>query len=129
MIDWRAALEQVAPVAGDKRMALAEAVRRFVQPGMTLNPVALQARPVAALYELICRFAGGDPRLELVSPSLSGNYLQLVGRKSSRGRCSPSRGRATRARATTKLQRRASSTPNGPSSGREAEALSSMENA
>lgn len=82
MSDWRQALQRVAPVVpppGDKRMPLAEAVRRFVRPGMKLNPVALQSRPVAALHELIRQFSGSQPDFELVSSSLSGNYLQLVG--------------------------------------------------
>ena len=46
---------------------------------MKLNPVALQSRPVAALHELIRQFSGSQPDFELVSSSLSGNYLQLVG--------------------------------------------------
>ena len=82
MSDWRQALQRVGPVvppAGDKRMPLAEAIRRFVRPGMKLNPVALQSRPVAALHQLIRHFAGSRPDFELVSSSLSGNYLQLVG--------------------------------------------------
>jgi acyl CoA:acetate/3-ketoacid CoA transferase alpha subunit/acyl CoA:acetate/3-ketoacid CoA transferase beta subunit len=60
-------------------MPLGEAIRRFVRPGMCLNPVSLQARPVAALHELIRQFHGRDPRFTFVSSSLSGNYLQLVG--------------------------------------------------
>jgi len=79
---WRQALERVAPVApaaGDKRMSLAEAIERFVRPGMKLNPVALQSRPVAALHALIRHFAGSQPDFEMMSSSLSGNYLQLVG--------------------------------------------------
>src|SRR5450759_1040310 len=62
----------------DKRLDLAEAVRRFVRPGMKLNPCSLQSRPVAALYELCRQFAGKRPQFEFISSSLSGNYLQLV---------------------------------------------------
>jgi acyl CoA:acetate/3-ketoacid CoA transferase alpha subunit/acyl CoA:acetate/3-ketoacid CoA transferase beta subunit len=79
---WREAAQRVASVAdpgGDKRMDLAQAVERFVRPGMTLNPVSLQSRPVAALHALMRRFAGRDPGFTFVSSSLSGNYLQLVG--------------------------------------------------
>jgi acyl CoA:acetate/3-ketoacid CoA transferase alpha subunit/acyl CoA:acetate/3-ketoacid CoA transferase beta subunit len=82
MNDWREAtrgIETVRASASDKRMALSEAIRRFVRPGMLLNPVALQSRPVAALYELMRQFAGKDPRFSLVSSSLSGNTLQLLG--------------------------------------------------
>jgi len=83
MSDWRRIVdERVGPVhapRADKRMALAEAIRRFVRPGMILNPVSLQARPVAALHELIRQFHGKRPRFTFVSSSLSGNYLQLVG--------------------------------------------------
>jgi acyl CoA:acetate/3-ketoacid CoA transferase alpha subunit len=62
----------------DKTMALAEAIRRFVRPGMKINPCSLQSRPVAALHELCRQFAGKDPGFEFISSSLSGNYLQLV---------------------------------------------------
>jgi acyl CoA:acetate/3-ketoacid CoA transferase alpha subunit/acyl CoA:acetate/3-ketoacid CoA transferase beta subunit len=62
----------------DKRMDLSEAVRRFVRPGMKINPCSLQSRPVAALQELCRQFAGEDPGFEFISSSLSGNYLQLV---------------------------------------------------
>lgn len=83
MIDWRKIVQDrissVHNPRADKRMALADAIRRFVQPGMCLNPVSLQARPVAALHELIRQFYGRDPRFRFVSSSLSGNYLQLVG--------------------------------------------------
>ncbi|MDB6100809.1 MAG: glutaconate CoA-transferase, subunit [Gammaproteobacteria bacterium] len=62
----------------DKRMDLAEALRRFVRPGMKINPVTMQSRPTAAMYELCRQFAGHKPGFEFVSASLSGNYLQLV---------------------------------------------------
>ncbi len=83
MSDWRRIVKQridtVHSPRADKRMALGDAIRRFVQPGMCLNPVSLQARPVAALHELIRQFHGRDPRFSFVSSSLSGNYLQLIG--------------------------------------------------
>jgi acyl CoA:acetate/3-ketoacid CoA transferase alpha subunit len=62
----------------DKRMGLAEAIARFVRPGMKINPCSLQSRPVAAVYELCRQFAGRNPEFEFISSSLSGNYLQLV---------------------------------------------------
>ena len=83
MSDWRKIVrDRIGPVHAphaDKRRALADAIRAFVRPGMCLNPVSLQARPVAALHELIRQFHGMHPRFTFVSSSLSGNYLQLVG--------------------------------------------------
>jgi acyl CoA:acetate/3-ketoacid CoA transferase alpha subunit/acyl CoA:acetate/3-ketoacid CoA transferase beta subunit len=79
---WReiveARLARPGVPGADKRMPLCEAIRRFVRPGMKLNPCSLQARPVAALHELCRQFAGREPGFEFVSSSLSGNYLQLV---------------------------------------------------
>lgn len=83
MSDWRQIVrDRIGPVHAphaDKRMALAEAIGRFVRPRMCINPVSLQARPVAALHELIRQFHGQSPRFTFVSSSLSGNYLQLLG--------------------------------------------------
>jgi acyl CoA:acetate/3-ketoacid CoA transferase alpha subunit/acyl CoA:acetate/3-ketoacid CoA transferase beta subunit len=62
----------------DKRMDLADALRRFVRPGMKINPVTMQSRPTAAMYELCRQFGGKRPGFEFVSSSLSGSYLQLV---------------------------------------------------
>jgi acyl CoA:acetate/3-ketoacid CoA transferase alpha subunit len=80
---WREQVEgtlgSVRTPAADKRMPLAEAIRRHVRPGMRLNPVSLQSRPVAALHELIRQFHGTSPGFEFISSSLSGNYLQLLG--------------------------------------------------
>ncbi|AMN46274.1 glutaconate CoA-transferase, subunit A [Steroidobacter denitrificans] len=64
--------------AADKRMDLAAAIRRFVRPGMKINPVTMQARPQAAMYELCRQFAGTRPGFEFVSSALSGSYLQLA---------------------------------------------------
>jgi len=79
---WRKLVDQkiaaVHETDRDKRMDLSDAIRRFVRPGMKLNPCSLQSRPVAALYELCRQFAGRDPGFEFISSSLSGNYLQLV---------------------------------------------------
>jgi acyl CoA:acetate/3-ketoacid CoA transferase alpha subunit len=62
----------------DKRMELSEAIRRFVKPGMSINPVMMQSRPTSALHELCRQFAGKDPGFEFISSSMSGNYLQLA---------------------------------------------------
>lgn len=82
MSSWRALasgpVAQLRESRRDKRMPPAEAVRRFVRPGQTLNPCSLQTRPVALLHEICRQFAGRDPRFDFVSSSLSGNYLQLL---------------------------------------------------
>jgi acyl CoA:acetate/3-ketoacid CoA transferase alpha subunit/acyl CoA:acetate/3-ketoacid CoA transferase beta subunit len=79
---WREIIERKVATLHDsgldKRMDLAEALRRFVRPGMKINPVTMQARPTAATYELCRQFAGKAPGFEFISASLSGNYLQLV---------------------------------------------------
>jgi acyl CoA:acetate/3-ketoacid CoA transferase alpha subunit len=79
---WREIIDrEIAAVHNseqDRRMDLAEAIRRFVRPRMKLNPCSLQSRPVAALHELCRQFAGTRPEFEFISSSLSGNYLQLV---------------------------------------------------
>jgi acyl CoA:acetate/3-ketoacid CoA transferase alpha subunit/acyl CoA:acetate/3-ketoacid CoA transferase beta subunit len=62
----------------DKRMPLSEAIRRFVRPGMRLNPANLQPMPAAANYELCRQFAGRDPQFEFIASSLAGMYLPLV---------------------------------------------------
>jgi acyl CoA:acetate/3-ketoacid CoA transferase alpha subunit/acyl CoA:acetate/3-ketoacid CoA transferase beta subunit len=59
-------------------MDLAQAIRRFVRPGMKINPVTMQARPQAAMYELCRQFAGTSPGFEFISSALSGSYLQLA---------------------------------------------------
>ncbi len=82
MSQWREVVEGRFSVVHDSRqdrcMELSEAIRCFVRPGMRINPCSLQARPVAALYELCRQFAGKKPGFEFISSSLSGNYLQLV---------------------------------------------------
>src|SRR5262245_16826210 len=82
MATWRelaaGPIAQLRESPRDKRMPLAEAVRRLVRPGQCLNPCSLQTRPVAALHEICRQFAGRDPSFDFVSSSLSGNYLQLL---------------------------------------------------
>lgn len=64
--------------AADKRMDLGDAIRRFVRPGMKINPVTMQARPQAAMYEICRQFSGMRPGFEFISSALSGSYLQLA---------------------------------------------------
>ncbi len=62
----------------DKTMPLADAVRRFVRPGMKINPCAMQARPSAATYQLCREFAGTDPGFEVIASSIGNTGLALV---------------------------------------------------
>ena len=62
----------------DKVMPLAEAVRRFVQPGMTVHVGYSDARPNAALMEIVRQFAGKDPRLTLVNAGLVSSQHALI---------------------------------------------------
>jgi acyl CoA:acetate/3-ketoacid CoA transferase alpha subunit/acyl CoA:acetate/3-ketoacid CoA transferase beta subunit len=82
MSGWRELVDgpvaQLRESRRDKRVTVAEAVRRFVRPGQCLNPCALQTRPVALLHEICRQFAGRDPGFDFVSSALSGNYLQLA---------------------------------------------------
>lgn len=82
MSQWREVvarrLASIHDSAVDKRMDLADAIRRFVRPGMKINPVTMQARPQAAMYEICRRYAGLSPGFEFISSALSGSYLQLA---------------------------------------------------
>lgn len=62
----------------DKRLGLAEAIRRHVRPGMKINPCGLQTRPSAAIYELSRQFRGQDPGWEFISSAMGGTYLMLA---------------------------------------------------
>lgn len=64
--------------AVDRRMPLADAIRRFVEPGMKLNVAYLQGRPMALVHELVRQFRGRDPRFEFYGSSLVSNYAVLV---------------------------------------------------
>ncbi|MBT4521214.1 MAG: hypothetical protein HOC23_14530 [Halieaceae bacterium] len=79
---WRsivdAKINTPQPDTIDKQMELGQAIKRFVRPGMKINPVSLQSRATAATYELCRQFVGKNPQFEFISSSLSGNYLQLV---------------------------------------------------
>jgi len=79
---WRSLIEEkigtLHESGEDKRLDLAEAIRRYVRPGMRLNACSLQARPCAAVYELARQFAGARPGFEFISSSIGGTYLVLV---------------------------------------------------
>ena len=70
---------KVRPEEGpDKVMPLAEAVQRFVRPGMTLHALYSTSRPHAILAELARQFWGRDPRFTLVTISVTGTMVALV---------------------------------------------------
>lgn len=55
------------PVQSGKIMAVAEAVRKFVRPGMSIHFGSGYAPPTAALYEIARQFWGKDPGFTLIS--------------------------------------------------------------
>lgn len=67
--------EHAAP---DQRLSLAEAVRRFVRPGMVLELAVTLARPNAWIHELLRRFRDERPDFTLVTLTLSANASLLV---------------------------------------------------
>jgi len=82
-LSWRQVLERrfegplhVSRV--DKCMTLAEAISRFVAPGIRLNVAYLQGRPNALVHELVRQFRGGDPQFEFYGSSLVSNFAVLV---------------------------------------------------
>ncbi|MDP3936615.1 MAG: CoA-transferase [Deltaproteobacteria bacterium] len=69
----------VRPGGGsDKVMPLAEAVRRFVRPGMMVHILSTTSRPHASMLELVRQFAGRDPGFTLVTISATGISVALV---------------------------------------------------
>lgn len=65
------------PAVG-KTMALTEAVERFVHPGDVVHVAYSDARPNAALMQLVRRFAGTAPKLSLVTAGLVSVQHSLV---------------------------------------------------
>jgi len=76
--DRFAAFSLVEHEGPDKRATFAEAVGRFVRPGMTLELAVTLARPNAWIHELIRAFRGTQPGFTLVTLSLSANASLLV---------------------------------------------------
>lgn len=82
-VPWREVLERrfegpLHESSVDKRMSLADAIRRFVAPGMKLNVAYLQGRPNALVHEIVRRFHGTDPGFEFYGSSLVSNFAVLV---------------------------------------------------
>jgi acyl CoA:acetate/3-ketoacid CoA transferase alpha subunit/acyl CoA:acetate/3-ketoacid CoA transferase beta subunit len=62
----------------DKLIAIDEAVRRYVQPGMTVHLAAGIGGPSAAICELIRQFKGRNPAFTVVQSTVTGHALNLV---------------------------------------------------
>jgi len=71
-------LKVEAAEGSSKVMPIAEAVARFVRPGMTLHALSTTSRPTAILSEIFRRFRGRDPRFTYVSISLAGMGVAFV---------------------------------------------------
>lgn len=70
---------ELAPEHGrSKIMALAEAVRTFVRPGMMLHLCWSNARPNAAVLELVRQFAGQRPAFTISSVGFANMQATLV---------------------------------------------------
>lgn len=74
MIDFEPPAEEGA----SKIMSLAAAVETFVQPGDVVHLAYSDARPNAAIQQLVRRFAGTDPHLTVVSAGLVNIQHALV---------------------------------------------------
>jgi acyl CoA:acetate/3-ketoacid CoA transferase alpha subunit len=64
--------------ATDKRTSLSEAVRNLVKPGAWIHVAYSDARPNAALLEIVRRFRGTDPRFTLSTAGLVNVQNALV---------------------------------------------------
>jgi 3-oxoacid CoA-transferase subunit A len=59
-------------------MPLGQALRKYVQPGLTLHLGITSTPPTAIIYELTRLFRGKDPRFTLVTLGLTTVYSMLV---------------------------------------------------
>jgi acyl CoA:acetate/3-ketoacid CoA transferase alpha subunit/acyl CoA:acetate/3-ketoacid CoA transferase beta subunit len=72
------AVEDAGAAAPGKVMPLARAIRTFVEPGMAVHAVYAQARPNAALVQLVREFRGKSPGFTLITPGLVSTQVALV---------------------------------------------------
>jgi acyl CoA:acetate/3-ketoacid CoA transferase alpha subunit/acyl CoA:acetate/3-ketoacid CoA transferase beta subunit len=61
-----------------KEMSLAQAIRKFVEPGMTLHLGMACTPPIAVIYELVRQFRGKNPGFALLSLGLTTVFSLLV---------------------------------------------------
>jgi len=67
------------PAEGQSKiMPLRQALRKYVQPGMTLHLGAASTPPIASIYELIRLFRGADPQFTFITLGLTTVYSLLV---------------------------------------------------
>jgi len=59
-------------------MSLGQAVRKYVEPGMSLHLGMACTPPLAVIYELVRQFRGKDPRFALLSLGLTTVFSLLV---------------------------------------------------
>jgi acyl CoA:acetate/3-ketoacid CoA transferase alpha subunit/acyl CoA:acetate/3-ketoacid CoA transferase beta subunit len=62
----------------DKLMSLSDAVRAFVQPGAVIHVAYSDARPNAAIMELVRAFAGRDPGFTIITAGLVSIQHSLI---------------------------------------------------
>ncbi len=67
-----------APLS-DRRHSLADAVARYVRPGMTLHLPFGDARPNALVREVVRQFRGTDPQFTVITTGLLNSQQALVG--------------------------------------------------
>jgi acyl CoA:acetate/3-ketoacid CoA transferase alpha subunit/acyl CoA:acetate/3-ketoacid CoA transferase beta subunit len=67
------------PAEGEsKEMPLSQAIRKFVDPGMTLHLGLACTPPLAVIYELVRQFRAKDPGFTLLSLGLTTAYSLLI---------------------------------------------------
>ena len=75
-------LREVIPLRStegqSKEMPLNQAIRKYVEPGMTLHLGLACTPPIAVIYEMVRQFRGKDPRFTLLSLGLTTVYSILV---------------------------------------------------
>jgi len=66
------------PENQSKLLTLAEAIKRYVKPGMKLHLAAGIGGPSAAICEIIRQFSGKNPEFTLIQSTVTGHSLSLV---------------------------------------------------
>jgi acyl CoA:acetate/3-ketoacid CoA transferase alpha subunit/acyl CoA:acetate/3-ketoacid CoA transferase beta subunit len=69
---------ELEPGAESKLLALKEAVRRYVKPGMKLHLAGGIGGPSAAICELIRQYRGTNPGFTLIQSTVSGHAINLL---------------------------------------------------
>jgi acyl CoA:acetate/3-ketoacid CoA transferase alpha subunit/acyl CoA:acetate/3-ketoacid CoA transferase beta subunit len=69
---------ELRPGAGSKLLALKEAIRRYVRPGMKLHLAGGIGGPSAAICELIRQYRDSNPGFTLIQSTISGHAINLL---------------------------------------------------